>query len=99
MELFIAIGGMLGSISRFAIKNIHMWNYHENTSLNTLFINITGSFLLALILTIAFEVWNFDPDILLGIATGFLGAYTTFSTLCTGRWIFGCIYHFFYFYV
>jgi len=38
--------------------------------------------LLALILTVSFEIWEFDSDIRIGITTGLLGAFTTFSTLC-----------------
>lgn len=79
---FIAIGGTLGAILRYVIKNIHIYNYKDVLPINTLLINVSGSFLLALILTIAFEVFEFDADLRLGIATGFLGAYTTFSTLC-----------------
>lgn len=93
--IFISIGGILGAISRYLIKEIHIYNYHENIPLNTLIINITGSFILALILTIAFEIWEFDSDIRLGIATGFLGAYTTFSTLC--KETVGLIHEGFYF--
>ncbi len=80
--IFISIGGMLGAILRYAIKNIHINNYKEVIPINTLFINVSGSLLLALILTIAFEIFAFDANIRLGIATGFFGAYTTFSTLC-----------------
>ena len=80
--IFIAIGGALGAILRYMIKNVHIYHYKEVVPINTLFINITGSFMLALILTVAFEVWQLDADIRLGIATGFLGAYTTFSTMC-----------------
>ena len=76
---FIAMGGILGAILRFLIKNIHM--YKGIFPFNTLIINIIGSFILALILTLAFEVMDFDSDIRLGIATGFLGAFTTFSTM------------------
>jgi fluoride exporter len=79
---FIAVGGMLGALSRYAIKNIQIYHYKEVIPINTLLINVSGSFILALILTIAFEVFEFDADIRMGIATGFLGAYTTFSTLC-----------------
>jgi fluoride exporter len=79
---YIMLGGIFGAILRYIIKGVHIYNYQENVPLNTLIINITGSFILALILTIAFEVWEFDADIRLGIATGFLGAYTTFSTFC-----------------
>ena len=80
--VFIGIGGILGAICRYLIMGIHIYNYHENVPINTLMINITGSFVMALILTIAFEIWEFDASIRLGIATGFLGAYTTFSTIC-----------------
>ena len=80
--IFIAVGGMLGALLRYVIKNIHINNYKEVIPINTLFINVSGSLLLALILTIAFEIFTFDADIRLGIATGFFGAYTTFSTLC-----------------
>ena len=80
--ILIALGGMLGAILRYKIEHIHIYHYKEVIPINTLLINISGSFILALILTIAFEVWNLTPDVRLGIATGFLGAYTTFSTLC-----------------
>ena len=77
--IFIGLGGILGAVLRFVIRNIHM--YKGVFPLNTLIINIIGSFILALILTLAFEVMDFDSDIRLGIATGFLGAFTTFSTM------------------
>lgn len=80
--IFIGIGGVAGALSRYIIKGIHINHYNGIFPINTLFINITGSFILASILTLAFEIWEFDSDIRLGIATGFLGAYTTFSTLC-----------------
>lgn len=79
---FISIGGILGAISRYLIKGLYIYYYHEDVPLNTLIINVTGSFILALVLTVAFEVWEFDANVRLGIITGFLGAYTTFSTLC-----------------
>lgn len=80
--IFIGFGGFLGAILRFWIKSIPLQNYKELIPINTLFINVTGSFILALITTIALEVLKMNADIRLGICTGFLGAYTTFSTLC-----------------
>lgn len=80
--IFIGLGGILGAILRYYIKNIHINNYNLAVPLNTFIINITGSFALALILTIALEIYEFDSDIRLGIGTGFIGAYTTFSTMC-----------------
>ncbi len=80
--IFISIGGILGAIFRHLFEGIHICRYYENIPINTLMINVLGSFAMALIITIAFEVWEFDSDIRLGIVTGFLGAFTTFSTLC-----------------
>jgi fluoride exporter len=79
---FIMIGGALGAVLRLAAKNISIGQYNGGFPLNTLIINITGSFVLALFLTLSYEVFEIDADIRLGISTGFLGAYTTFSTLC-----------------
>lgn len=73
---------MLGALLRFAAKGMNFTDFHQVLPLGTLLVNVTGSFLLALILTISFEIWKLDADIRLGITTGFLGAYTTFSTFC-----------------
>ena len=80
--IFIVIGGMLGAMLRYYIKNIRIYHYKEVIPINTLLINVSGTFLLSLILTVAFEIYTIDSDLRLGIATGFLGAFTTFSTLC-----------------
>ncbi|WP_027626796.1 fluoride efflux transporter FluC [Clostridium lundense] len=80
--IFIGIGGFLGAISRLLIKNIEMFNYSGDIPVNTLIINITGSFLLSFILTLALEGIKIDSNIKMGLCTGFLGSYTTFSTLC-----------------
>ena len=44
-------------------------------------VNISGSFLLGLIFTAATERWAIAPWLRSGLTIGFLGAYTTFSTL------------------
>ncbi len=80
--IYIGCGSFIGAILRYLIKGVQIYNYHENVPLNTLFVNVLGAFVMASILTIAFEVWAFDSDVRLGATTGFLGAFTTFSTLC-----------------
>lgn len=80
--VFIGIAGFFGAIARYYIRSVPLVGYHVNIPLNTLAINISGSFLLALILTVSLEIRELDPDIRLGLTTGFLGAFTTFSTLC-----------------
>jgi fluoride exporter len=80
--VYIMIGGALGAMLRLAIKSISFGQYQGRFPLNTLLINITGTFILALFLTMSLELLEIGADIRLGISTGFLGAYTTFSTLC-----------------
>lgn len=81
-SLYISLGGMLGAVLRFVIKDFQIIGDGEMFFLNTALVNITGSFLLAVLLTAALEIPEFDQDIRVGAGTGFLGAYTTFSTLC-----------------
>lgn len=80
--IFIGIGGFLGAILRYFIINIHLYNYKEGVPINTLIVNVTGSFIIALILTATLEIWRISESLRLGISTGFIGAFTTFSTLC-----------------
>ncbi|MDD4715285.1 MAG: CrcB family protein [Oscillospiraceae bacterium] len=80
--ILIGSGSFLGTICRYLLKTVHFGGFHEWIPLNTLMINVSGSLVLALILTVALEIWSFDPDLKLGITAGFVGAFTTFSTLC-----------------
>lgn len=80
--IYISVGGALGAVLRLGIENIHLWNYSGNFPLNTLLINIFGVYILALFLTVAYETMRVDADLRLGISTGFLGAFTTFSLIC-----------------
>jgi fluoride exporter len=80
--VFVGMGGIAGAVLRYYLENIHIYGYAGVFPVNTLIINITGSFLLAFIMTIAFEIRKFDKDVRTGLTAGFFGAYTTFSTLC-----------------
>lgn len=80
--IYIGAGGFIGAVTRYMAKNIHFVSYHGSFPLNTFIINISGSLVIGIILTLAFEAAVINEDARLGIATGFLGAYTTFSTFC-----------------
>lgn len=80
--IYISIGGGFGAVFRLAIENISVWNYQESMPFNTFVINIVGCFILSLFLTIAYEIMAVDADIRMGVSTGLIGAFTTFSTLC-----------------
>jgi CrcB protein len=80
--VFVGLGGIAGAVLRCFLGNIRIYSRIEGFPVNTLIINITGSFLLAFIMTAAFEIHEFDKDTRAGLTAGFFGAYTTFSTLC-----------------
>ena len=48
--------------------------------LGTLFVNVTGSFLIGLLMTLLTEHWQLGPNWRLLLVVGFLGGYTTFSS-------------------
>src|SRR5713226_3087305 len=75
----IALGGALGAPARYGVAQlVHVG--HDSFPWATFWTNITGSFALGLILVLVLE--RFPPTRYLRpfVATGFLGAYTTYST-------------------
>ena len=79
--IFIGAGAFIGAVARYELESIAVES-HGAFPTTTLLINVSGSFVLALLLAIAYELWEFDADIRLGLTTGLLGAFTTFSTFC-----------------
>lgn len=75
--LIVAAGGALGSIARFLIYVIFPKN---NFPVNTLIINIAGSFVIGLLYAISLRQNNISETTLLFWATGICGGFTTFST-------------------
>lgn len=78
----IGIGGFAGAVLRYTLKNLEALHISSQFYFNTVIINITGCFILAFFLRLVFDIWEIDSDLRLGIASGFIGAFTTFSTLC-----------------
>jgi CrcB protein len=52
----------------------------------TFVVNISGSFVLGVLFALAIERNVLPSDIRLPVMTGFIGAYTTFSTLMLETW-------------
>lgn len=78
--LLIGVGAVLGANLRYWVAGYFADRLGLAFPYGTLFINITGSFLLGFILTLLANRLVADPTIRLLVGTGFLGAYTTFST-------------------
>jgi CrcB protein len=73
--LFVGVGGMLGSITRYALGKWLSERSDTIIPLGTFIINITGAFLLGIVSSI-----YTGGNLYLLLAEGYLGAYTTFST-------------------
>ncbi|MDQ0190516.1 fluoride efflux transporter CrcB [Alicyclobacillus cycloheptanicus] len=82
--LAVAIGGFIGACLRFVISE--MIGTVHGFPLATLCINVTGSFFLAWFYTITLERIPIHPHLRLGVGTGLVGAFTTFSTLTVDTW-------------
>jgi CrcB protein len=75
--LLLGLAGGLGAATRFAFAEWATKRWQASFPLATLLINVTGAFALGLLTTAAST--SAETRLLLG--TGFLGGYTTFSTL------------------
>lgn len=74
--LSIALGGALGALSRYGIALLFQ---KQSFPWGTLLVNVSGSFLLGLLMVISIRD-NFSLPLKLFLGIGFLGAFTTFST-------------------
>lgn len=78
-SLLVALGGAFGAVARYLVGG---WIAAIDSvfPVGTLVINISGSFLLGFLYVLALERFLVSSEWRLVLATGFLGAYTTFST-------------------
>jgi CrcB protein len=78
--LIIGLGGFLGAVTRYAVSLWVGQKWGRSFPLGTFFVNVSGSFLIALVMSLTTERFMVNPQWRLFLAVGFLGAYTTFST-------------------
>lgn len=74
--ILVGIGGFLGAIARYALANFIQSKHKSSFPYGTYIINLTGSFLLGVL----FGKSNLSPEMFFLFGTGFMGAFTTFST-------------------
>jgi CrcB protein len=76
----VGLGGFLGSIARFWLGGFISERMGTRFPYGTFVINISGSFVIGLILTLLTENAHWSPNWRYLVPVGFIGAYTTFST-------------------
>ncbi len=98
--LAVFSGGFFGTIVRYLLSTLIQAHLGKGWPYDILAINITGAFVLAFITTLADAAVLIGPTRRLVINVGFLGAYTTFSSLAlgdvllfaNGRWLLALLY-------
>ena len=77
----VSLGAIAGSLSRYYLSIWLAQRFGASFPYATVFVNLTGSFVMGLITTLVLErALLLAPEVRLLIAVGFLGSYTTFST-------------------
>lgn len=73
-------GAGLGGLARYVAGSWIMLKYGGRFPLGTLIINVSGSFLIGVLMTLLTQRLNPHPNWRLFLVVGVLGGYTTFSS-------------------
>jgi CrcB protein len=84
--LLIGAGGAAGAIARFLVDQAVMTQLQGRFPWGTLVVNVSGSFVIGLLLALVLARPGWADSVRPGLMIGFLGAYTTFSTLMLESW-------------
>src|ERR1700761_6827730 len=79
--LCVLAGGAVGSLARYLLGRAFTQRFPNSTfALGTFVINVTGSFLIGLLMTLIVERFRLPHYWQLTLVVGLLGGYTTFSS-------------------
>ncbi|HEX5227870.1 MAG TPA: fluoride efflux transporter CrcB [Bryobacteraceae bacterium] len=80
-KVLVVFGGAgLGGLARYLAGTWIMQKYGGRFPLGTFMINVTGSFLIGVLMTLLTERFQPHPNWRLFLVVGVLGGYTTFSS-------------------
>jgi fluoride exporter len=77
---WIALAGALGTLARYGLSGIVQRNLSAGFPWGTFVVNAAGCFLFGAIWALSAERFLINPEIRVIVLTGFMGAFTTFST-------------------
>ncbi|PKM82319.1 MAG: fluoride efflux transporter CrcB [Firmicutes bacterium HGW-Firmicutes-14] len=78
--LYIGIGGIFGAVTRYGLSKWIGQRWRGDFPLATFCINITGSFILGVLVVVFSKAGSGAAGFKNFATAGFLGAYTTYST-------------------
>lgn len=77
--LIVCAAGALGSGARYLVSLAAGDKPGGRFPWGTLIVNLVGSFAIAVVYELAIQVKTMPPQLVLGLATGFIGGFTTYS--------------------
>ena len=84
--VLIAVGGAAGATARYLVDTLISERADSAFPWGTLVVNVSGSLVLGLLFALAIEREVLPTSIRGPVLIGFIGAYTTFSTLMLESW-------------
>ena len=79
--MWIGAAGFLGAVTRYRVDRWITYRMKGSFPWGTLLVNLTGCFILGLLISVLAERMAPNPDLRAALTVGFVGAYTTFSAL------------------
>lgn len=76
----VAIGGLVGCVGRYWLAGIVQSVTTQDFPAGTLAVNIIGSFVIGVVMTLSLDRGVLDDDLRILLTTGFCGGFTTMST-------------------
>ena len=82
----IAAGGAAGAVSRYLVDSAILDRFAGAFPIGILVVNVSGAFAVGLLAALIVDRGVLPADLRAPLMVGFLGAYTTFSTLMVDSW-------------
>ena len=76
----VALGGAIGSVARYCVGAVAAQLLGAGFPWGTLTVNVTGSFLIALIMHLALTGSAISLELRIFLTTGIMGGFTTYSS-------------------
>lgn len=77
----VMLGAAAGGLARYVLGTAIMQRFGGTFPLGTFLVNLSGAFMIGVLMTLLTERWAAHPNWRLLLVVGVLGGYTTFSSL------------------
>ena len=78
--LVVMLGAAVGGLARYVAGSVIFARYSSRFPVGTILVNLTGCFLIGVLMTRFMDRGDPNPTLRLLLVTGVLGGYTTFSS-------------------